>query len=131
MSIQTEIARISQNISNTYTVLSALGADMPTEQTSDNLALTAGTVKTVLYSEQTLTDQQKTQARENIGAAGTADIPDVTGKLDKSGGTMTGILTAQNNTSYATKQVRNIFLIADGETLPDGSNGDICLVYTQ
>ncbi|MBQ2720445.1 MAG: hypothetical protein IJF23_02805, partial [Clostridia bacterium] len=79
MSIQTEIARISQNISNTYTVLSALGADMPTEQTSDNLALTAGTAKTVLYSEQTLTDQQKTQARENIGAAGTADIPDVTG----------------------------------------------------
>lgn len=130
MSIQTEIARISQNVSNTYTVLSALGADMPTEQTSDNLALTAGTAKTVLYSEQTLTDQQKTQARENIGAAASSDIPDVTGKLDKSGGTMTGILTAQNNTSYTTKQVRNIFLIADGETLPDGSNGDICLVYT-
>lgn len=72
----------------------------------------------VLYAEQTLTDAQKAQARENIGALGA------------SGGTMTGVLTAQNNTSYTTKQVRNIFLIADGETLPSGANGDICLVYT-
>ena len=47
-----------------------------------------------------------------------------------SGGTMTGILTAQNNTSYATKQVRNIILVPEGDILPKGSNGDICLVYT-
>ena len=47
-----------------------------------------------------------------------------------SGGTMTGILTAQNNTSYTTKQVRNIILVAEGSSLPRGSNGDICLVYT-
>lgn len=47
-----------------------------------------------------------------------------------SGGTMTGILTAQNNTSYTTKQVRNIILVAEGNSLPSGSNGDICLVYT-
>lgn len=47
-----------------------------------------------------------------------------------SGGTMTGILTAQNNTSYTTKQVRNIILVAEGSSLPSGSNGDICLVYT-
>lgn len=46
-----------------------------------------------------------------------------------SGGTMTGVLTAQNNTSYTTKQVRNIILIAEGNSLPSGSNGDICLVY--
>ena len=50
--------------------------------------------------------------------------------LPISGGTMTGALISQNNTNYATKQVRNIFLIADGEGLPTGSNGDICLVYT-
>lgn len=47
-----------------------------------------------------------------------------------SGGTMTGVLTAQNNTSYTTKQVRNIILVAKGNSLPSGSNGDICLVYT-
>ena len=50
--------------------------------------------------------------------------------LPISGGTMTGALVSQNNTDYTTKQVRNIFLIADGEDLPTGSNGDICLVYT-
>lgn len=50
--------------------------------------------------------------------------------VKKSGDTMTGVLIAQNNTNYTVKQVRNIFLIADGETLPSGENGDICLVYT-
>lgn len=54
----------------------------------------------------------------------------ITGKLDKNGGTMTGELIAQNNTNYTTKQVRNIFLVADGASLPSGANGDICLVYT-
>lgn len=91
MSIQTQLDRINQNIANTYTVLSALGADLPAEQTSDNLVTTAGTTKAVLYSAQTLTDDQKAQARTNIGAqlnvatatdpgAGTAvDYPDGTG----------------------------------------------------
>lgn len=54
----------------------------------------------------------------------------VAGKLDKAGGTMAGALIAQNNTNYTTGQVRNIFLIADGASLPSGANGDICLVYT-
>ena len=50
-------------------------------------------------------------------------------KIDRFGDTMNGILKAQNNTSYTTKQVRNIALVAEGETLPSGANGDICLVY--
>lgn len=49
--------------------------------------------------------------------------------LSNSGGTMTGVLTAQNNTSYTTKQVRNILLVAEGDELPASSNGDIILVY--
>ena len=53
----------------------------------------------------------------------------VTDALSKSGGTMTGILTAQNNTSYTTKQVRNILLVAEGDELPASSNGDIILIY--
>lgn len=68
--IRNEIDRIAQNIDNTYTVLSALGADMPTERISDNLARTAGTAKAVLYSDQDLTEDQKEQARANIGAPG-------------------------------------------------------------
>lgn len=69
MSVQTEIDRITQNVENTYTVLEALGCDMPTEKTSDNLAQTAGTSKAVLFKEQSLTDAQKTQARTNIGVS--------------------------------------------------------------
>lgn len=68
MSVQNQIDRINQNVANTYAVLGALGADMPAEQNSDNLAAAAGTAKAVLYSEQTLTDDQKAQARANIGA---------------------------------------------------------------
>ncbi len=69
MGIQRQINRIQQNIENTYAVMEALGADLPEEQTSDNLSATAGTAKPVLYKEQTLTEDEKAQARANIGAA--------------------------------------------------------------
>ena len=38
-------------------------------------------------------------------------------------------LIAKNNTDYTIKQVRNIILVAEGEEIPAGTNGDICLVY--
>lgn len=41
MSVQSQIDRINQNVSNTYAVLAGAGADMPTEQNSDNLSATA------------------------------------------------------------------------------------------
>ena len=69
MSVQEQINRINQNVTNTYSALSALGADMPEAQNSDNLAATAADIKAVLYIAQTLTDAQKAQARANIGAA--------------------------------------------------------------
>ena len=72
-----------------------------------------------------LTSSDKDEIAET--AAGMVNI---SGKLDKSGGTLTGKLVAQNNTNYTTKQVRNVFLVAEGESLPTGANGDICLVYT-
>jgi hypothetical protein len=49
--------------------------------------------------------------------------------VSKLGDTMTGVLKAQNNTSYTIKQVRNVFLIAEGASLPSGANGDICLIH--
>ena len=49
-------------------------------------------------------------------------------KLDKSGGTLTGALTAQANTNYTTYQVRNIALNTTAAT-PTG-NGSILGVYT-
>lgn len=50
------------------------------------------------------------------------------GKLAISGGTMTGVLTAQNNTSYTTKQVRNIFISTNSPS--GGTSGDIWIQYT-
>lgn len=52
----------------------------------------------------------------------------VSNKLDKSGGTMTGALVAQNNTNYTTKQVRNIIISTAAPS--GGSNGDIWIQYT-
>jgi hypothetical protein len=47
--------------------------------------------------------------------------------LPLSGGTMTGILTAQANTSYTTRQVRNVIISTAAPS--GGSNGDIWLKY--
>ena len=64
-----QIDRISANISQTYSVLSDAGADIPETANSDNLPDTARSIKAVLYDRtQNLTDEQKAQARENIGA---------------------------------------------------------------
>ena len=49
-------------------------------------------------------------------------------KLDKSGGTMTGALTAQANTNYTTYQVRNI-AFSTSASVPTG-NGSILGVYS-
>ena len=42
------------------------------------------------------------------------------------GGTFTGIAVAQNNTSYTTKQIRNVYLSTSAPS--GGGNGDICLL---
>lgn len=100
-------------------------------------------VNKVEYFGETLIDiSNDTVQPENLDEGVTAHSADgeaITGKravmnpsdyVKKSGDTMTGKLVAQNNADYAVKQVRNVFLIADGDTLPTGANGDICLVYT-
>lgn len=74
MSVKSQVERIAQNIANAYAVLKALGCDMPEEQNSDNLSVTAGTSKVVKYIAQILTDAQKSQARTNIGAASQAEV---------------------------------------------------------
>jgi hypothetical protein len=48
-----------------------------------------------------------------------------------SGGILTGILVAQNNTAYTTKQVRNIFFSTEEPTDADGDNGDIWIMYSE
>ena len=53
----------------------------------------------------------------------------LSGKLNLSGGTMTGALIAQSNTNYTVGQVRNIYLSTEAPTNDVGSNGDIWIVY--
>ena len=50
-------------------------------------------------------------------------------KMDKTGGTFTGVIKANNNTQYSTAQVRNIVLSTAEPTSSNGSNGDIWIVY--
>ena len=54
-----------------------------------------------------------------------------TTKVDKAGDIMTGVLVAQNNTQYTTKQVRNVILSTSEPTSSDGANGDIWIVYKE
>lgn len=51
------------------------------------------------------------------------------GKLNLSGGTMTGALVAQSNINYATAQVRNIIISTADPS--GGSNGDIWIKYAE
>ena len=53
----------------------------------------------------------------------------LSGKLNLSGGTMTGPLIAQSNTNYTVGQVRNIYLSTEAPTDNVGNNGDIWIVY--
>lgn len=49
-------------------------------------------------------------------------------RVNKDGDAMTGILIAQNNTSYTVKQVRNVYLSTSDPS--GGENGDIWIKYT-
>ena len=49
-------------------------------------------------------------------------------KVDKTGGTMTGALIAQNNTNYTTAQVRNVIISTADPS--GGSNGMLWIKYT-
>ncbi|MBR3815140.1 MAG: hypothetical protein IKJ27_00265 [Clostridia bacterium] len=44
MSVQSEINRINQNVANTYTSLSGLGATVPSSKNSDNLPATVNSL---------------------------------------------------------------------------------------
>lgn len=53
MSVQTEIDRISENVAATYTAAEELGADLPEEQNSDNLAETIRAIPTAEIVQET------------------------------------------------------------------------------
>lgn len=66
---------------------------------------------------------------ENINSDVTSLTSSVNGKLNITGGTLTGQLVAQSNTNYTVGQVRNIYLSTEIPTNDVGNNGDIWIVY--
>ena len=62
------------------------------------------------------------------GLMTSAQVTSLNGKLDKSGGTMTGALVAQTNTSYTTAQVRNVTMSTAAAS--GGTNGQIHYQYS-
>lgn len=80
MSIQTEINRIKQNINNALDSVASYGVQIESTDTSNELATRIAQIANALdgfikYTQQTLTEAQKAQARANIGAASKSDIP--------------------------------------------------------
>lgn len=65
----------------------------------------------------------------NIYHTGNKPTPADIGALPISGGTMTGVLIAQNNSNLTTKQVRNITISTTEPTSSNGAVGDIWIVY--
>ena len=55
---------------------------------------------------------------------------DISGKLDKSGGAISGSLTVGNDTNYSTMKVRNIAIVAEGASAPAGGYGDMYFTYS-
>lgn len=72
----------------------------------------------------------KMNGTQDVGTAATVARgdhvhPSDTSRLPITGGTMTGVLTAQNNALYDTKQVRNIIISTSDAILANMANGDI------
>lgn len=101
--------------SETYTASRALVSD-----SSGNIAVSTVTSTELGYLDG-VTSNVQTQLNNK------ADSSDLSSYLAKSGGTMTGTLTAYASTSYTRRQVRNVVMSTSQPS--GGSNGDIWIVY--
>lgn len=125
-------------------ILSVAGEDgrgiVSIKRTSGNGAAGTTDTYTITYSDTTTStfsvyngadgkNYTLTSADKTAIATEAAGQIDISGKLDKSGGTMTGALVAQTNTNYTTRQVRNVIYVEDGASVPTTQNGDLVLFY--
>lgn len=69
----------------------------------------------VQYVEQTLTDGQKTQARTNIGAAASSEIPTATSDLENDSGFLTSAVTSFNGNTGAVTYIAPVTSV-NGDT---------------
>lgn len=82
-------------------------------------------------SDYVLTAADKTEIAAE--AAGMVEVPDIDTSevLMKSGGTMEGVLKAQNNSQYLVAQVRNVVFVPEGNDPPATNDGDLILFYVE
>ena len=115
-------AKASSKPTYTASEVGALPASTTIPSKTSQLTNDSGFLTSFTESDPTVPAWAKASSKPSYTASEVGAVP-------SSGGTMTGPLVAQNNANYTTKQVRNIFLVADGATLPSGSTGDICIIY--
>ena len=129
MGVQNSVDRLNAIKARIRTNLVAQGITVPEdtvlEEMAEQILSVAGEpgytpVKGVDY----FTDAEKAAMVSEAAAA----IP-IGDYVPKSGTTMTGTLTAQANTNYTTRQVRNVIYLAEGASVPTTQNGDLVLFY--
>lgn len=129
MSVQNSVDRLNAIKARIRTNLVAQGITVPEdtvlEEMAEQILSVAGKdgytpVKGVDY----FTEAEKAEMVSEAAAA----IP-IGNYVPKSGTTMTGVLTAQANTNYTTRQVRNVIYLAEGASVPTTQNGDLVLFY--
>lgn len=147
MSIQSEIERISGNVQNTISAISATGVAVPEDANSDSLPSLAQALANEKQDKLTGT-QGQVVGFDASGEAVAQDAPGVksfdgrtgavipqsgdytatqVGAVPITGGTMTGTLTAAADSAPTTAKVRNTSLNAS-ETTPT-VNGQIAWTY--
>ena len=122
------LTKLSSSTSSTSTTMAATPSAVKEAYDLANAALPQSQLSSAVDST------SETNAATSLAVKNTFTLAQSASNLASaalpiSGGTMTGALISQNNTDYTTKQVRNIILVAEGDNIPSGSNGDICLVY--
>lgn len=127
--LQGDVSDLDTNKADKAITLSAGNGLTGGGDLSNDLGVALGTPSTINVS--TTNSTTSTSHTHNLditkGDIGLNNVTNDT-QLPIAGGTMTGVLTAQNNTSYTTRQVRNITLSTGNPT--GGSNGDIWIKYS-
>ncbi|MDU4599216.1 MAG: hypothetical protein E6Y49_14835 [Clostridium sporogenes] len=95
----------------------------PNEDIAAQLQMQISTIKSDLADITTQQEKNIKQIEENKNGLNT--------KMNKSGGTFTGIAQAYSNTSYTVKQVRNIILSPNPADASLMQNGDLWFQYKQ
>lgn len=119
-----KVTALETTVNGYETRVSDLESNDETQNTTITQHSTAITQLDTKVSDHTLSITTLNNAIEGIPQA-------VSGKLDKSGGTMTGPLIAKVGSDQTVAQVRNIIVSTEEPTSEDGSDGDIWIRYTE